>query len=399
MSGRISTQGLFMQSLAAMLNQQAALAKTQNQVATGRRFATAADDPVAAARELDLNKSLSRLGQLQQNISVANHRLSLEDAALGEVTDTLQRIRELAVLINSDTNDGARDIVTQELDELLSHLVQTANASDGEGGYLFSGFAANGQPFSQDSSGVQYRGDQGQRFLQIGPERRIADGDSGADVFQFIRNGNGTFTTTANPANTGSAIIDSGALIDATLWVPGNFSVSFTSETDYEVLDGGGAVISTGTYEDSAVIAFNGIDVTISGPAAAGDVFEISPSRYQDVFTTVQQFIGFTKSPSPDGGALAVFHSDINSVLENLDRALEHISTTRTRVGTRLNAIDDQRQLNSDSLISLESTLSDVRDVDIIAAASRLDLERVSLQAAQQAFLRVQNLSLFRLLG
>ncbi|MBT8131014.1 MAG: flagellar hook-associated protein 3, partial [Gammaproteobacteria bacterium] len=171
------------------------------------------------------------------------------------------------------------------------------------------------------------------------------------------------------------------------------------SDTDYEVLDGGGAVISTGTYEDGAVIAFNGIDVTISGPAAAGDVFEISPSRYQDVFTTVQQFIGFTKSPSPDGGALAVFHSDINSVLENLDRALEHISTTRTRVGTRLNAIDDQRQLNSDSLISLESTLSDVRDVDIIAAASRLDLERVSLQAAQQAFLRVQNLSLFRLLG
>ncbi len=89
----------------------------------------------------------------------------------------------------------------------------------------------------------------------------------------------------------------------------------------------------------------------------------------------------------------------MNSVFADLDQALEHIAETRTRVGTRLNALDDQEQLNIDSRLSLETLLSEVRDVDLIAAASRLDLERVSLQAAQQAFVRVQNLSLFRLLG
>ena len=399
MSGRISTQGLYLQSLAAMLNQQAALARTQQQVSTGRRFATAADNPVAAARELDLSRSLKRIDQLQQNISVANHRLSLEDNALAEVTDTLQRVRELAVLVNSDTNEGARDVIVEELDQLLSHLVQTANISDGEGGYLFAGFSAKAQPFVRDNTMVQYRGDQGQRFLQIGSERRVADGDSGASVFQLLHNGNGTFTTRAASTNTGSAIVDNGALRDASAWIPDNYKINFLTDTDYQVVDGGGVPILVDTYEDGGVSSFNGIDVSLSGPAAAGDSFEIDPSRYQDIFATVQDFMNAATGQSADSGARAVFHSDMNSVLGNLDRALEHIATVRTRVGTRLSALDDQGQLNLDSRLSLEITLSDVRDIDIIEAASRLDLERVSLQAAQQAFLRVQNLSLFRLLG
>lgn len=396
---RISTQGQYLQSLAAMLNQQAALAETQQQVATGRRYATAADDPVSASRELDLDRSLSRLDQLQQNVGVANHRLSLEDATLGDVTHTLQRVRELAVLINSDSNDGSRDIVVQELDELLNHLVQTANSSDGEGGYLFSGFGSDGQPFVRDGNNVQYRGDQGQRFLQIGPERRIADGDSGADVFQFIRNGNGTFSTTADVNNTGGAVIDNGALRDVSSWVPDVYNITFTTDTTYVVIDSGGLPVSAGTYDDGAVISFNGIDVSLSGPAAAGDVFRIEPSKYQDIFATVQNFINVAEGQPADSAARNVFHSDMNSVLADLDRALEHISSTRTRVGARLGALDNQEQLNIDSQLSLETLISEVRDVDIIAAASRLDLERVSLQAAQQAFVRVQNLSLFRLLG
>ncbi len=399
MSGRISTQGIYQQALAAMLAQQARLADTQQQVSTGRRFATAADDPVAASRELDLTRSMDRIDQLQRNISVASHRLGLEDNALAEVTDTLQRVRELAIMANSDSNDGSRDIVVQELDELLNHLVQTANASDGEGGYLFSGFASNGQPFLRDNTEVNYRGDQGQRFLQIGPERRVADGDSGAEVFRFIRNGNGTFSTSAAAANTGNVIIDNGVLSDSSAWIPDDYSIEFITANDYEVRDSGGALVQAGTYDDGGVIGFLGIEVGLEGEAAAGDRFDISASRNQDIFATLQNFLEAAEGSPGDNASRAVFHSDMNSVLADLDRALEHISTTRTRVGTRLAAIDDQERINADARISVEATLSDVRDVDLIAAASRLDLERVSLQAAQQSFLRVQNLSLFRLLG
>ena len=44
------------------------------------------------------------------------------------------------------------------------------------------------------------------------------------------------------------------------------------------------------------------------------------------------------------------------------------------------------------------ATLSDLRDVDIAEAASRLSLQITALEAAQQTLVRVQGLSLFRLL-
>lgn len=396
---RVSTQGIYQQALAAILNQQGALARTQEQVASGRRFQTPADDPVAAARELDLSRALQRLEQLERNVGVAEHRLGLEDNALAQVTDSMQRVRELALLINNDTNDGAGVAVANELEELLDHLVQIANASDGEGGYLFSGFAANGQPFVRDATGVSYRGDQGQRFLQIGPERRIADGDSGAEVFQFMRNGNGTFTTAAAATNTGEAIAGAGALVDAAAWTAEPFTIAFVTDTDYEVRDAGGALVASGVYDDGGVIAFNGIEVDLTGATRAGDSFSVAPSRYQDVFATVQDLVEIARRDPADAASRAVYHSDINGALASIDRAMEHIATTRTRVGARLSALDDQATLNADSKLSLQTTLSDVRDVDLVEAASRMELQRVSLQAAQQAFLRVQNLSLFRLLG
>lgn len=396
---RVSTRGLYLQSLSAILNQQSALARTQQQVSSGRRYQTAAGDPVAAARELDLNRALRRLDQLERNSGVAEHRLGLEDGAMAEVTDTMQRVRELALLINSDTNDGAGQAVANELDQLLSHLVQVANASDGEGGYLFSGFAANGQPFIREGAVVNYRGDQGQRFIQIGTERRIADGDSGAQVFQFVRNGNGTFTTAAAASNSGNAIVGAGALVDAGAWPADSYTIGFITDNDYEVRNTAGTIVATGSYAESGVIVFDGIEVDMTGPAAAGDSFSVEPSTNQDLFTTVQNLIAVAGRDPSSAGSRAVYHSDINSAIADIDRAMEHIAGVRTRVGTRLAALDDQATLNADTRLSLQTTLSDVRDVDIVEAASRMELQRVSLQAAQQAFVRVQNLSLFRLLG
>lgn len=399
MSIRVSTQGLYLQSLRAILDQQSGLAASQLQVATGRRYQTAAEDPVAAAREFDLDRSLQRLDQLERNRGVAQHRLSLEDGALGEITEAFQRVRELVLTINNDTNDGSGDAIVAEASQLLEHLVQLANSSDGEGGFLFSGFSSRTQPFIIEGDTVRYRGDQGQRFLQIGPDRRVADGDSGAEVFEFVRNGNGTFTTRAVETNSGTGIVGQGSVVDAAAWVPGTYKINFLTAGDYEVTDGSGGVIATGTYAGAAAIAFNGIEVDISGAPAAGDSFGVQASTNQNVFKAVQDLIEIADRDPANAASRAVYHSDLNSVLSDIDRALEQISVVRTRVGARLAAIEDQGVLNSDSKLSLQTTLSGVRDADIVAAASQMELQRVSLQAAQQAFLRMQNLSLFRLLG
>jgi len=48
----------------------------------------------------------------------------------------------------------------------------------------------------------------------------VADSDTGATAFMNVAAGNGTFTTSANAANTGSGIIDSGSVVDSAQWCP-----------------------------------------------------------------------------------------------------------------------------------------------------------------------------------
>ncbi|MGB5622558.1 MAG: flagellin, partial [Gammaproteobacteria bacterium] len=85
-------------------------------------------------------------------------------------------------------------------------------------------------------------------------------------------------------------------------------------------------------------------------------------------------------------------------VQESLDQALGAVSSTRGRVGTRLSAVDNQRDINEGLVLELESTLSTVQDLDYAQALSRLETQMFSLEAAQKAYMQTRQLSLFRYL-
>jgi flagellar hook-associated protein 3 FlgL len=71
---------------------------------------------------------------------------------------------------------------------------------------------------------------------------------------------------------------------------------------------------------------------------------------------------------------------------------------TRASVGTRLNALDRQEEINSDSILNTKTVLSATEDLDYAEAVSRFNQQTVSLQAAQQIFTQVKKLSLFNYL-
>ncbi|OQW78494.1 MAG: flagellar hook-associated protein 3 [Proteobacteria bacterium ST_bin11] len=81
--------------------------------------------------------------------------------------------------------------------------------------------------------------------------------------------------------------------------------------------------------------------------------------------------------------------------LDDLDNALVRLDTVRASTGARLKALDDQEKLNADYILDNKSTASDIGDLDYAEALSKFNLQQISLQAAQQAFIKVQNLSLF----
>ena len=190
---RLSTSQIFQQSVTAMQNKQAELAKTQLQLATGQKILTPSDDPAAATRILNLNHVIETTDQFQRNADYADTRLSLEESTLTDVGNLLQRVRELSVRANNDTlSAGDRQAIAAEVRISLDGLVQMGNTKDADGEYLFSGFQTDTEPFSHDGLGnFTYAGDQGQRSLQIGAKRQVAVGDSGDEIFMRIDDGTG----------------------------------------------------------------------------------------------------------------------------------------------------------------------------------------------------------------
>jgi flagellar hook-associated protein 3 FlgL len=398
---RISNDTLRSAFLAALDAAQRRVLDTQGKVSTGKRINSPSDDPVAAARVAHLDASLSRLDQYQSNMVFARNQLGLEEDSLKSVVDNLQRIRELTLQANnSTTGDGDRRIIAAEIRQRRDALLALANTTDVDGRHLFGGYNEAATPFTVTASGtVVYNGDQGQRTLQISDSRFVAINDSGADVFQRIPEGNGTFVLGVSPSNTGTGTLGTNSVVDPTAWVADTYTITFLTPTNYEVRDSANALVSSGTFTPPAQsIGFRGVEFTIDGPPVAGDVFTMAPSGNRDVFNMLDDLIATLESPVSDAATRAQLNSNVGQRIEDLDSALARMIDVRGDVGARLQALDQQESLNADFAVHLNATLSAVRDLDYADAISRLSQELFGLDAAQQTFARAQNLSLFKYL-
>lgn len=393
---RVSTSGIFSNGQSMMQRLQAAIDYTQRQISSGKRILSPSDDPIAAARAVEIRESIGRLDQFERNANIATNRLNQEETALGAVNNALQRVRELALQANNATqSDESRKLIAIEMREALGQLVQTANQQDAGGSYLFSGNLEDTAPVTRAGAAYVYNGDQGQRYIQVGEGRQVADGDSGAAVFFNIRNGNGTFATSPAAANTGTGVLAAGSLVNPTAWDQGQYTVRFIDPANYEVLDAGAAVVATGAFQPGDTVAFSGIEFTIDGQPEAGDEFSVAPSRYQDIFSMVDDIATAVETSAGSPAAQAALNSSINAGLLNIDQAIGNILDVRVQVGSRLAAIENQVDTNGALKITFRETLAGIEDLDYAEALSRLSFEVTTLEAAQKTFVRTQSLSLF----
>lgn len=399
---RVSTTQIFQQGITAILNQQAQLNRTQEQLATGRRVLSPADDPVAALQVLDITEDLERIEQYQRNASLAEGQLALEESTLGSVGTLIQRVRELVVQANNasqgpDTRAGIATEISGRIDELRS----LANTRDANGEYIFAGFQSQTEPFSSQGGAVVFNGDTGQRFLQLGASTQVAVRDSGAEIFLRVASGNGTYSIAADAANAGTGVAGEGT-VDGN-FVRDTYTVNFiqaapTDPVTYEVVDSVASVVSAGAYQSGEVITFAGASIRFDGDPADGDAFTVASSANQDVFTTMQNIVDVLRTTSGDPAEVAQLNTAMGQALENLDQALGSVLEVRADVGVRQQQVESQIEINDSFNLQLQETLSDVQDLDYAEAISRFNLELTALQAAQQAYVQMQGLSLFNYL-
>lgn len=397
---RISTSMIHNNAVSALMKRQAEVSKTQNEVASGLRVQKPSDDPVAAVKILQLEQTQSANTQYGTNISSVTGRLEQEEQALADSEAILQRVHELAVQANSAAlSQSDRQSISSELVELNKQLVDVANRKDANGEFVFAGLSSGTQPFARGiSNSVGYAGDAGTRSVQVGAAQYVQDGDSGQHVFMNVPQGNGTFINTAAATNTGTGVI-TGAVQDASAWVPDNYTLTFTSPTAWQITDSSAAVVSSGSnYVPGTAIAFNGIQVTITGTPAATDSFAINRSGSEDVFQTIDALAASLNSPLSTDASKAKFQNQVGNVLQQLDQTEAHFLNIRTSVGARLSMLQNIESTRQDSATQIESALSGIRGSDYTEAVSRLTQQTLGLQAAQQSYVKIAQLSLFQYL-
>ncbi len=171
--------------------------RTQEQISSGKRILTPADDPVASVRLLQLEQQASLLGQYKDNLTAAKNSLTQEETTLNSVNTVLQRIRELAVQAGGGAlSADDRKSIAKELNEREGELLNLMNSRNARGEYLFAGFLGKTEPFVRNPDGTySYFGDEGQRSLQVASSTTVAINDNGKRLFEDVTNANRVLNT------------------------------------------------------------------------------------------------------------------------------------------------------------------------------------------------------------
>ena len=410
---RISTSQFYDQNIQTMDNQQGQLSTYYQQLSSGTALTTPADNPLGAAQAVQLTMVSATYTQYQTNQSAALSSLGLEDKTLSSVTTTLDSITSQLVRAGDGTlNDSDRASIAQALQGYRNQLLNLANTSDGAGNYLFSGFQATTQPFTNNTAGgVNYQGDSGIRQVQVADTRQIATNDSGASVFLSVP-ATGTSEVSAGAStNTGTGTIGSASVTNPSVTTNGDH---------YTITFGGTATAPTYTVTDNTAVpatttapaAFNastpiplgaGMQVSMSGAPNPGDTFTVTPAtapQNTSVFASLDAVIAALKQPADNNPtAVATLKNALTTGLTQVQNSMTNVTVVQASVGGReheLQALQTTTQTNS---VQTQSDLSNLTGVDMVTAITKFEQAQSALQAAQQTFVKMQGMSLFQYIG
>lgn len=406
---RISTSLVFQTGLNTINAQQSDLMHLYQQIGSGQKMVTPADDPLAASQAINISQSQAQNTRYAGNRAVANQNLGTEEDALNSLTNLLADVRTRLVQAGNGTlSDSDRQTLANVLQNARNTAMGIANTTDGNGQYVFSGSKGGAPAF--DAAG-NYLGDGLQRKIQADATRQIAGSDVGSDVFQRAQPGTMAYTSAAAAGNTGTAVLGGPYISDRTANPDARYSyaVAFTSATDYTVTVTDHSVNPPTT---AAPVGYtlpagatemdlgNGAKVQFSGTPANGDAFTVDPLKTQnpDIFKALDTLVAALNAPSQgDDTATAALRNVLNTGMQQLASSYDNVLTVRASIGARMNELTALDDSGTQRGLGFTQALSGLEDLDYYQATTQLNLRKMALQGAGLAFQTIQGLSLFNL--
>lgn len=411
---RISTVTMFDQSVSSMNRQQSEFLKVGQQIASGRRVVNPSDDPQAASRAVGVSQAMSVNKQYADARITAQNSLAQEESILNSVSDAIASAKTLLIQASSDTlSDVDRQSISSELRGIYETLIGQANATDGNGRYLFGGYQDNSPPYVRNADGtVRYVGDDNVREQRIDASRLMPVADNGNTIFASVPSGAKYVVDTtpeSGSANQGNVTFSGPQVINSS--DPGygtQYRVRFAGEGDDATYTVSAFNAGTGDWEPLAEhnelaytsgeqISFGGLSLTLEGEPVEGDGFTLgrATDMEPDLFKTFEKALAVLSEPAETPAEKAALRNTLNSAMRELDNALDNVLTVRASVGARLNELDVVDAVADNRMLNYEQTLSDLVDLDYAQAIAEYSLRQVGLQAAQKTFVDIRSMSLF----
>jgi len=162
----------------------------QEKLSSGKQINRPSDDPSGTRKVLGLRAEELQVQQFLDNTETAKERINFTSNTLESIQELFSKIKNLAIQAGNDTlGQSDRNIIANELDELLESVLQNAN-TDNNGRYIFSGTKTLTSAFTatRNSNGnissVSYNGNNEEIKYQIGPDTFIQVNLPGGKLFQ-----------------------------------------------------------------------------------------------------------------------------------------------------------------------------------------------------------------------
>ena len=423
---RVSSKLFNEQQVRAFQNLRADMQGIQEKISSGNKINRASDDPMGAVNLSAAKEQQMLIDQFTKNSDVAFMRLDLSDKTLSEFTSVLTRMTELGATAGNGIYDGfGHRAILQEMNQLFEVAVGLANTTDSLGRPLFSGRSSVDVPFSKNVDGsVEYHGDRGKHSVQISESLNVATGVDGGSAFMRIETENGrrsVFDILQSAMNSietaaqinGQANGGNRSRLEFTLpskmeeWsftLSGNKGSAeitariardnlgdlvseinkFTTQTSVaaEIDEETGDMILTDVTEGEIIIQ----DITISGQDAASD--------------KLTSYVAFTKldgNMAPISPTVKLTDRDqlIAYNVSSMRAAMDSISIHRSSIASQMGKNEVQRNVLETRKLAVDRDVSALNDTDLAEMITKLQGQMTNLEAAQAAFSKISQQSLF----
>lgn len=286
---RISTSQFFESTSATYQNNFSSVIKTQGQIDSGVRIQTAADDPVGAARLLQLQQQKDMLAQYNTNMNSIKSSLGAQEAVLDSINNSLQKASELALGAGSGKSDADRLAIANELGSIEEQVFSLLNSKDAAGNYMFSGSKTDTPPYTRNNDGTySYQGDDIQLNLKVSDTLTLASSDTARSILEGATNtgrtqatfvsgvdADGKPTVNDGKLSVSAGLVTSSAVFNKSFAEGQPYTLKFSSSTQYTLTDRDGNDLTS-------QVAGNGVfDPTKDGSQSIslrGVSFDITPN-------------------------------------------------------------------------------------------------------------------------